>query len=91
MADRKPFLLRLDRELHASLEHWAADEMRSLNAQIEYLLRRALREAGRDRRSAAALASPAAADAAPKDPPKDLSQHPTTIPTQLQDEKDEKP
>lgn len=50
LAERKPFLLRLDRELHAGLEHWAADELRSLNAQIEYLLRRALRESGRERR-----------------------------------------
>jgi hypothetical protein len=52
LADRKPFLLRLDRDLHAGLEQWAAQELRSLNAQIEYLLRRALREAGRDRRAA---------------------------------------
>lgn len=51
MAERKPFLLRLDRELHSALEHWAADELRSLNAQIEYLLRRALREAGREKKS----------------------------------------
>lgn len=50
MADRKPFLLRLDRDLHAALEHWAADELRSLNAQIEFLLRRALRDSGRNRR-----------------------------------------
>lgn len=50
MAERKPFLLRLDKELHAALEHWAADELRSLNAQIEYLLRRALRESGRDKK-----------------------------------------
>ncbi len=47
MAERKPFLLRLDRATHDALERWAADELRSLNAQIEYLLRRALREAGR--------------------------------------------
>ena len=48
MAERKPFLLRLDRELHAALEHWAADELRSLNSQIEFLLRRALRDSGRE-------------------------------------------
>ena len=53
LADRKPFLLRLDRELHAGLEQWAAAELRSLNAQIEYLLRRALRESGRERRPVA--------------------------------------
>ncbi|MEZ5314257.1 MAG: hypothetical protein R2862_11730 [Thermoanaerobaculia bacterium] len=50
MADRKPFLLRLDKELHAALEQWAADELRSLNAQLEYLLRRALRDAGREKK-----------------------------------------
>ena len=50
MAERKPFLLRLDREVHAALERWAADELRSLNAQIDFLLRRALAEANRDRR-----------------------------------------
>ncbi|MGE0639578.1 MAG: hypothetical protein AB7G12_11850 [Thermoanaerobaculia bacterium] len=50
MADRKPFLLRLDKELHAALEQWATDELRSLNAQLEYLLRRALREAGREKK-----------------------------------------
>lgn len=47
MPPRKPYLLRLDPKLHAALEKWAADELRSLNAQIEYLLRRSLAEAGR--------------------------------------------
>lgn len=47
MAERKPFLLRLDPELHAALQRWADDDLRSLNAQIEFLLRRALRDAGR--------------------------------------------
>jgi len=47
MAERKSFLLRLDRKLHAALEKWAADELRSVNAQIEFLLRRALKDAGR--------------------------------------------
>jgi hypothetical protein len=46
MAERKPFLLRLDPATHVALEHWSADELRSLNSQIEYLLRRALQEAG---------------------------------------------
>lgn len=54
MSERKAFLLRLDPKLHAALERWAADELRSVNAQIEYLLRRALAEAGRERRAAAA-------------------------------------
>ena len=47
MADRKPFLLRLEPSLHRALQGWADDELRSLNGQIEYLLRDALRRAGR--------------------------------------------
>lgn len=47
MAQRKAFLLRLDPVVHEALERWAAEELRSLNGQIEYLLRRALQEAGR--------------------------------------------
>jgi hypothetical protein len=47
MADRKSILLRLDPAVHDALAKWAADEMRSTNAQIEFLLRRALGEAGR--------------------------------------------
>jgi hypothetical protein len=46
MAQRKPFLLRLDPATHEALQKWADAELRSLNAQIEFLLRRALREAG---------------------------------------------
>jgi hypothetical protein len=47
MAERKPFLLRLDPATHEALQRWADADLRSLNAQIEYLLRRALQEAGR--------------------------------------------
>jgi hypothetical protein len=47
MADRKSFLLRVDRELLEAVQRWANDDLRSLNGQIEFLLRRALREAGR--------------------------------------------
>jgi hypothetical protein len=54
MAERKPFLLRLDPATYVALERWAADELRSLNAQIEYILRRALQEAGRAPRPASA-------------------------------------
>ena len=42
MAPRKPFLLRIDPALWAELEAWAQDELRSVNGQIEYLLRRAV-------------------------------------------------
>lgn len=44
---RKNFPLRISPELYASLERWAADELRSVNAQIEYLLTQSVREAGR--------------------------------------------
>jgi hypothetical protein len=47
MSERKNVLLRLDPAVHDALARWAADEMRSTNAQIEFLLRRALGEAGR--------------------------------------------
>jgi hypothetical protein len=47
VAERKPFLLRLDPALFEALQRWANDEVRSLNGQIEYLLTRALRDAGR--------------------------------------------
>ena len=47
MADRKAFPLRLDPALYDALQRWAAGDLRSLNAQIEFLLRRALKEAGR--------------------------------------------
>ena len=44
---RKSFLLRTDPEVLAALNRWAGDELRSVNAQIDFLLRRALRQAGR--------------------------------------------
>ena len=47
MGDRKQILLRIDPAVHEALAHWAVDEFRSVNAQIEMLLRRALNDAGR--------------------------------------------
>jgi hypothetical protein len=47
MTDRKGVLLRLDPAVHDALARWASDELRSTNAQIEFLLRRALADAGR--------------------------------------------
>ena len=47
MAERKPFLLRIDREVIDALQRWADDDLRSLNGQIEFLLRKALKEAKR--------------------------------------------
>ena len=47
MAERKPFLIRVDRDVLAAVQRWADDDLRSLNAQIEFLLRRALAAEGR--------------------------------------------
>jgi len=47
VAERKPFLLRIDSTVLESVQRWANDDLRSLNAQIEYLLRESLRRAGR--------------------------------------------
>jgi len=47
LAERKPFLLRVDPALLDALSRWAADDLRSLNGQLEFLLRRALQSAGR--------------------------------------------
>ena len=50
--ERKQVLLRIDPTVHDALARWAADELRSLNAQVEMLLRRALQDAGRMPRKA---------------------------------------
>jgi hypothetical protein len=52
VAERKPFLLRLDPLVLDALQRWAAADLRSLNAQIEFVLRRALAESGRTPRGA---------------------------------------
>jgi hypothetical protein len=51
VAERKPFLLRIDPAILEGLQRWANDDLRSLNAQIEFLLRRALQESGRAKKS----------------------------------------
>ncbi|MFD0684723.1 hypothetical protein [Actinomadura fibrosa] len=71
--ERKKILLRLDPAVHDALARWAGDELRSTNAQIEFLLRQALAEAGRMPSSAGrmrrpgrpARADPSAADGGP--------------------------
>jgi len=50
MAERKPFLLRIDKDVLDAVQRWADDDLRSLNAQIEFLLRRALQAEGRLKR-----------------------------------------
>ena len=47
MPDRKPFLLRIDPDVLDAIQRWANDDLRSLNAQIEFVLRRAAQDAGR--------------------------------------------
>jgi hypothetical protein len=47
VAERKPFLLRIDSAVLDAVQRWANDDLRSLNAQIEFLLRRAAQQAGR--------------------------------------------
>lgn len=48
VGERKPFLLRIDREVLDAVQRWANDDLRSLNGQIEFLIRRALQENGRE-------------------------------------------
>ncbi|MEW6194209.1 MAG: Arc family DNA-binding protein [Bacteroidota bacterium] len=47
MADKKKFLLRIDETIYYAIEKWASDELRSANAQIEFILKDALRKSGR--------------------------------------------
>jgi hypothetical protein len=49
VAERKPFLLRIDRDVLEAVQRWADDELRSLNGQIEFILRRALKDNGREK------------------------------------------
>ena len=49
MAERRPFLLRIDRDVLEAVQRWADDDLRSLNGQIEFLLRRAVKEARREK------------------------------------------
>jgi hypothetical protein len=51
MAEKKKFLLRIDPDLYDALERWASDEFRSSNAQIEYLLKEAIKKAKREKAS----------------------------------------
>lgn len=47
MSEKKKFLLRIDDKIYAALEKWAADDLRSINAQIEFLLTDVIKKAGR--------------------------------------------
>jgi hypothetical protein len=58
MGEKKSFALRVDADMMKAMEKWAADEFRSVNGQIEWVLHRALREAGRIRREPENSADP---------------------------------
>ncbi len=58
MAERKAFLLRIDPAVLDAMQKWASDDLRSLNAQIEFVLRDALKRAGRDRSGPPGIAEP---------------------------------
>ena len=47
MSSKKNFVLRIDEEIYKALEKWAADEFRSVNGQIEWIIHQQLKEAGR--------------------------------------------
>lgn len=67
MAERKPFLLRLDERTFLALRRWADDDLRSINSQVEFLLRRALEDTGRLNREGAGAAAPKAGKGGPGD------------------------
>lgn len=58
MGDKKPFALRMNADMMRALERWASDEFRSVNGQIEWILNKALREAGRMKDKPTAEKSP---------------------------------
>jgi hypothetical protein len=77
-AQRKQVLLRLDPSVYDALARWAGDELRSANAQIEFLLRRALAEAGRLPSGARPIPRRGRPPAAPEpSPPESPSTEPT--------------
>jgi hypothetical protein len=78
VAERKAVLLRLDPAVHDALARWAADELRSTNAQVEFLLRRALIDAGRMPSKASPIRRPGRPARAPG--PKDSNTQEATEP-----------
>ena len=52
MKDKKNFVLRIDEDVYKALEKWAADEFRSVNGQIEWIIDKALKDAGRKKSTA---------------------------------------
>ena len=72
MTERKAFLLRVDPALLEAMQRWANDDLRSLNAQIEFVLRRALQREGRPISSAAPAADATAAISVDANAPADV-------------------
>ncbi len=82
-SERKKILLRLDPAVHDALARWAGDELRSTNAQIEFLLRKALADAGRMPRAAGRMRRPGRPARSEDDGERDttgddLPEHPST-------------
>ena len=69
MADRKPFLLRIDSGVLEALQRWANDDLRSLNGQIDFVLRQALRASGRLPKTGEPASTPERADPGAANPP----------------------
>ena len=69
MAVRKSFLLRVDAAVLEAMQRWANDDLRSLNGQIEYVLRESLRRAGRFQREQIAESLPTTESSMPTTPP----------------------
>jgi hypothetical protein len=63
VAERKSFLLRVDREVLDAVQRWANDDLRSLNGHVEFLLREALKRSGRAIKAEHAAAGPEESDA----------------------------
>jgi hypothetical protein len=77
--ERKKILLRLDPAVHDALARWAGDEMRSTNAQIEFLLRRALRDGGRLPGNVTRMRRPGRPPTQPDEPPDQIVDDETLI------------
>jgi hypothetical protein len=79
MGERKSFLLRVDPQVHDALKRWAEDELRSLNAQAEVVLRDALKRAGRFSReeARASESKPQSEPPTPSDPPNSAESEPS--------------
>lgn len=86
MAERKGFLLRIDEQVLEAMRRWADDDLRSLNGQIEFVLRRALRERGRLNDRSASSTTPTSEGG---DAPSDLPPSASSLPDPLREDQRE--